>query len=68
LRGEHRDGVVAGFTKQYGLKRLVYAEQHDAIEDAIQRETSIKRWSRAWKINLIIKDNPDWDGLYERIT
>ena len=64
---EHREGLVEGFTKKYGLKRLVYAERHDEIEDAIQRETSIKRWSRAWKINLIVKDNPDWDDLYDRI-
>jgi len=65
---EHREGLVDGFTKRYGLKRLVYVECHDVIEDAIQRETSIKRWSRAWKVNLIVKDNPDWDDLYDRIT
>ena len=64
---EHREGLVEGFTKQHGLKRLVYAEHHDDIEGAIQRETSIKRWSRAWKVNLIIKDNPDWDDLSGRI-
>ena len=64
---EHREGRLKGFTKQYELKRLVYAEQHDDIEAAIQREKSIKRWPRAWKVNLIIRDNPDWDDLYDQI-
>jgi putative endonuclease len=64
---QHRDGLVEGFTRRYGLKRLVYVERHDDIRTAIQRETSIKRWSRAWKINLIIADNPDWDDLYDRL-
>jgi putative endonuclease len=64
---QHRDGLVEGFTKRYGLKRLVYVERHDDIRTAIQRETSIKRWSRAWKINLIITNNPDWDDLYDRL-
>jgi putative endonuclease len=64
---EHRQGTVEGFTKQYELKRLVYAENHDEIEAAIQCEKSIKRWPRAWKVNPIIKENPDWDDLYDRI-
>jgi putative endonuclease len=64
---EHREGVVEGFTKAHGLKRLVYAERHDEIEIAIQREKSLKRWPRAWKVNLIIRDNPDWDDLYDRV-
>jgi putative endonuclease len=66
--GEHREGAVEGFTKRYGLKRLVYAERHDDIRTAMQRETSIKRWSRAWKVNLISAENPDWDDLYDRLT
>jgi putative endonuclease len=65
---EHREGLIDGFTKKYGLKRLVYVEHHDDIEAGIQRETSIKRWPRAWKVNLIIAQNPDWDDLYERIS
>ncbi len=57
---QHRKGLVDGFTKRYGLKLLVYAEQHERIESAIQRETTIKHWPRAWKVRLIVDDNPDW--------
>ena len=66
--GEHREGVVEGFTKRYGLKRLIYAEYHDDIRDAIQREKSLKRWPRAWKVRLIHTDNPDWNDLYDRLS
>ena len=52
------------FTAQYGAVRLVWYEQHDDITDAIQREKSLKRWRRQWKIELIEKDNPDWSELY----
>jgi putative endonuclease len=65
---EHREGLIPGFTKKHGLKRLVFVERHDDIRTAIQRETSIKRWSRAWKVNLILAQNPDWDDLYERLS
>jgi putative endonuclease len=61
---EHRTGVVDGFTKQYGLKRLVYAEWHEETLAAKQRERNIKHWPRAWKIDLIVRDNPNWDDLY----
>ncbi|MPY73798.1 MAG: GIY-YIG nuclease family protein [Alphaproteobacteria bacterium] len=64
---EHRDGVAEGFTKRYGLKQLVYAERHDEIQWAIQREKRIKRWPRAWKIDLIRKMNPTWADLYETL-
>ena len=64
---EHRDGLVAGFTKRYGLKRLVYYERFDDIRDAIQREKMIKHWPRAWKIRLIHQVNPDWDDLYDTL-
>jgi putative endonuclease len=64
---ENRSGQGDGFTKKYGLKRLVYAEQHDRIEDAIQREKRIKHWSRKWKLDLIEAQNPDWDDLYETL-
>jgi putative endonuclease len=63
---EHREGLVDGFTKRYGLKLLVHAEQHDDICDAIQREKTMKRWPRAWKVRLIHTHNPTWDDLYER--
>ncbi len=62
---EHREGVFGGFTKTYGLKRLVYAERHDDIESAIQREKNIKHWRRTWKVQLIHSINPDWDDLYD---
>ena len=64
---EHREGVAAGFTKQYGLKLLVYAEQHDDIRIALQREKNIKHWSRAWKIELIQSLNPTWSDLYNTL-
>jgi putative endonuclease len=64
---EHREGLVEGFTKQYGLKRLVYCERFDDIRDAIQREKTIKHWPRAWKVRLLQGTNPDWDDLYDSL-
>jgi putative endonuclease len=61
---EHREGLMDGFTKRYGLKRLVWYEPHDDIRYAIQREKTIKHWSRAWKVNLILMMNPTWTDLY----
>jgi len=61
---DHREGRVEGFTKRYGLHRLVWYEAHRDMKSAIQRETSIKRYKRDWKINLIEQDNPDWNDLY----
>lgn len=62
---EHREGLFEGFTKTYGLTRLVYAERHDSIESAIQRERNIKHWRRSWKVQLIHSINPAWDDLYD---
>ncbi len=62
---EHREGVVDGLTKQYGLKRLVLAAPHEDIEAAIQRESNIKHWRRAWKVDLIEAGNPGWEDLYQ---
>jgi putative endonuclease len=64
---EHREGVIAGFTKTYALKRLVYYEHFDDIRDAIQREKTVKHWPRAWKVRLIHALNPEWDDLYETL-
>jgi putative endonuclease len=64
---EHREGVVEGFTKTYRLKRLVYAERHEEILSAIQREKNIKHWPRAWKITLIEAQNPEWKDLYDQL-
>ncbi|MFZ3236956.1 MAG: GIY-YIG nuclease family protein [Stellaceae bacterium] len=65
---EHREGVTDGFSKKYGLRRLVYAEWHDDILRAKQREMNIKHWRRAWKVQLIHRDNPFWKDLYDRLT
>jgi len=65
---EHREGVADGFTKRYGLKRLVFAERHDDICVAIQRERNMKHWPRAWKVHLILAENPNWDDLYDRLA
>ena len=64
---QHREGLVEGFTKRYGLKRLVYYEHFDDIRDAIQREKTVKHWPRAWKVRLIHSMNPDWDDLYDTL-
>ena len=61
---EHRNGVVRGFTKKYGCKRLVWFEAHEALEQARLRELQIKEWNRAWKIRLIEEENLEWDDLY----
>ena len=64
---EHRENLVEGFTKKYGVHRLVYFEVHEDIRRAIQREKNMKHWSRAWKVALIEKENPDWLDLYETL-
>jgi putative endonuclease len=65
---EHREGVAEGFTKRYGLKRLVFAERHDDIRTAIQREQNMKHWPRTWKVRLILSTNPRWDDLYNQLV
>ncbi|MEJ2409225.1 MAG: GIY-YIG nuclease family protein [Novosphingobium sp.] len=57
---QHWQGLIEGFTKDYGVRRLVCSEQHAAMEHAITREKRIGKWNRAWKVALIEKDNPDW--------
>ena len=64
---EHKNNLVDGFTKKYGVHNLVYYEQHQEIEQAILREKRIKRWKRKWKLDLIEEKNPNWDDLYESI-
>jgi putative endonuclease len=61
---EHKTKAAEGFTKQYGVDRLVYFEHFDNIEYAMLREKRLKKWKREWKIALIEKDNPNWDDLY----
>ena len=65
---EHRNNVADGFTRKYSLYRLVYAEKHDDILVAKQRERNIKHWRRAWKVRLILKENPNWDDLYDMLA
>jgi putative endonuclease len=62
---EHREGLIEGFTRRYGLKVLVYYEIFDHVRDAIQREKTMKHWPRAWKVRLIHGSNPEWKDLYE---
>ena len=61
---EHRNGLIPGFTKKYIVHTLVYWEQHTEIREAIRREKQLKKWNRAWKIELIEKENPDWSDLW----
>jgi putative endonuclease len=65
---EHQKGLGFGFTARHDLTRLVYMERHEDIEIAIQRETSLKRWSRSWKLDLIETQNPGWENLFDRIN
>jgi putative endonuclease len=60
---EHKAGTGSLFCRRYKLNRLVYAESHPDVRIAIQRETSIKRWPRAWKVRLIHLGNPDWQDI-----
>jgi putative endonuclease len=65
---EHRAGLAEGFTKQYGLRRLVYAEHFDDIRMARQRERNMKHWRRSWKVRLILAQIPNWNDLYEVLS
>jgi putative endonuclease len=62
---QHREDLIPGFTREYGVKMLVWFEQHATMDAAIQREKRIKKWNRAWKLELIEKENPDWRDLAE---
>jgi putative endonuclease len=65
---EHREGLVEGFTKRYGLKTLVYYEVHATAESAITREKQLKDWQRRWKVELLERENPNWIDLYPRLS
>lgn len=65
---EHRDGLTGGFTERYGVKMLVYFEEHDDIDEAIRREKRLKHWRRVWKIGLIESRNPEWRDLWFDLT
>ena len=62
---QHRTGAVRGFTREYAVKQLVWFERHATMDSAITREKRIKKWNRAWKLQLIEAENPDWRDLAE---
>ena len=62
---QHREGVIAGFTRKHGIKLLVWFEQHATMDSAITREKRIKKWERDWKLELIEAGNPEWRDLAE---
>jgi len=65
---EHKNHLVAGFTKRYGVYRLVYYELHEDVVSAIRREKQMKKWNQAWKLELIERQNPGWRDLWEQIV
>ncbi|MGH8126097.1 MAG: GIY-YIG nuclease family protein [Rhodanobacteraceae bacterium] len=65
---EHRHDAVDGFTKRYGVHRLVHFEQFRSMADAIAREKELKKWRRAWKVAEIEKGNPEWRDLWQEIN
>lgn len=65
---EHQEGFVAGFTKKYNVKKLVWFEIHSGPVEAITREKRIKKWNRAWKVELINSFNPSWKDLFEDLV
>ena len=64
---EHKNNLVEGFTKKYGVHRLVYYELHEDMVSAIKREKQMKKWNRGWKLELIERQNPSWRDLWEGI-
>ena len=64
---QHKNVFVEGFTKRYRVHRLTWYEVHESMESAILREKAIKKWNRAWKVELIEKNNPTWRDLYDAI-
>ena len=64
----HRNGVLPGFTKRYGVKTLVWYEQHETREQALIRERQMKKWNRTWKLETIERTNPAWSDLNENLS
>ncbi|WP_435641696.1 GIY-YIG nuclease family protein [Micavibrio aeruginosavorus] len=62
---QHKNEIADGFTKEYGLKTLVYYEVFDDVEQAILREKRLKKWNRTWKMRVVEEMNPDWKDLYD---
>ncbi len=64
---QHRNEVIEGFTKKYGVHRLVWFEAHETMESAIRREKRLKKYKREQKVRLIEIENPEWKDLYETL-
>ena len=65
---DHAQGLIAGFTKKYGVKTLVYYEMHETMDAAIRREKQLKQWRRLWKIRIIEEMNPEWLNLFDETS
>jgi putative endonuclease len=65
---QHRSGAISSFTRKYGVYIAVFAEFHETMEAAMLRERQIKKWRRAWKLELIERDNSQWRDLFEEHT
>lgn len=65
---EHKNKQVKGFTEKYGVDMLVYYEETNDVLVALQREKTLKKWKRVWKLALIEKENPEWEDLYKKMT
>ncbi len=65
---QHRNKTFKGFTAKYSVNKLVWFEIYETREDAFARERQMKEWKRAWKIELIKKNNPAWADLYDELT
>ena len=64
---EHKNDLVEGFTKKYGVHQLMYFEMLEDMASAKKKEKELKKWNRDWKIQLIEKDNPEWRDLYDSL-
>ena len=65
---QHRSNAVDGFVRGYGVHRLVFVEFYETMADAILREKRIKKWRRAWKLELVERHNPQWRDLYDKLS
>jgi len=64
---QHKEGAIDGFTSQYGVKKLVWFEQHETMESAIHKEKVMKKWLREWKLKTIESTNPEWNDLWPQV-
>jgi putative endonuclease len=64
---EHKNDLVGGFTKRYGVHKLVWCKAHETMDSAIHREKKIKKWNRKWKLALIEQANPQWQDLFDNL-